>query len=70
MIVGQVVRIKATFLGPKEDPAALYIVRTPDEPGKPRVDISAISLIDYPLWPMEVVTLEMIEATEFCVAMD
>lgn len=65
MQIGQVVRIKSEWLG-NEDAGALFVVRTCDEPGKPRVDISAIDLIDWPLWPMEIVQLYMIEATDLC----
>lgn len=68
MQIGQIVRIKSEWLG-NEDADALYVVRTCDEPGKPRVDISAIDLIEWPLWPMELVTLDMIEATSITVDM-
>ncbi|HKX36994.1 MAG TPA: hypothetical protein VJM79_10080 [Rhizorhapis sp.] len=63
MTVGQIVKIKPEWLGPKEDPDALYVVRTPDEPSKPRVDISAIEDIDRPFWGMELAQTDMLILT-------
>lgn len=57
--IGQTVTIKKEWRDPGDD--GVRVVRTLDEPGKPRLDVSDPRDAHLPLWPMELVQLDMLE---------
>lgn len=58
---GDLLTIKPQWLGPGETGKFTYVARRDEVAGK--VDISALELLDWAIWPWERVGVEMVEPT-------